>query len=547
MGARLRPISSAWLAPAALAARLTAEAGQATGEGIASIGTGIARGVAQHTQNVQRKEDIARSESHYRDAMARQDKQDSISQLQAKLSIMEKFTNGTMNELELAQAAGDQNEVARLTEKLKMGGSTGGALQAELQRIMGIQSDAAATSPAAIRTGAPEDPKWASQNAEWDRLHPNAAPPPSAFDAAEARTTESPAGRALHAMDARVAAPTAPTATAPTAAPSARLAATMERANAEARMEEIKATLAKIGGITSPRAAANVAKLRAELGRLGATALVAKEKEDIATEADHQATAAATAAATAERSHPAPTEAERTSRLKTMQREGFADLKDVDARSMTPALVDDLWARFDAKRKKVDYPTEVGAGRDARKQAALDEKLDSIRVTYKTVTGQDAPPDADPVSLLKWESDREKNDERVAFRKETDARHAKLAADMMDRGETKEAHLAELRSRLAESDPKAELARLNTEHDNLIAALNPVGGVKIDAARRTAINARIAAIETASMELNKADGGGAAKGTVAPDVKEKIRAALGSIDPKSAEGQAIIKRILGGG
>lgn len=60
MGQRLQPLSSAWLAPHALAAQLTARAGEATGQGLAALGAGIGGGLAQIGEN--RKVERARQD-----------------------------------------------------------------------------------------------------------------------------------------------------------------------------------------------------------------------------------------------------------------------------------------------------------------------------------------------------------------------------------------------------------------------------------------------------------------------------------------------------
>ena len=124
-GARLRPQSSAWLAPAALAAQLRAQAGETAGRGWSALGSGIASGFAERTRRSERAEEtalrqseIARSERHYQDALSRQDTMDSVSLLKEKMETLELLRQGTMAEIGIAADSGGEPDPAAF-ERLK--------------------------------------------------------------------------------------------------------------------------------------------------------------------------------------------------------------------------------------------------------------------------------------------------------------------------------------------------------------------------------------------------------------------------------------------
>ncbi len=173
MGIRLQPFSSAWLAPAALAARLRAETGAAEGQGIASLGAGLAQGVGQHVANVHRQEDIARSESHYADLQARLSKQDELEDVKTRLSIAGQYARGLNDKLNAAVQDGDETTAAALKQKLADIASTGGSLTDWAGRLMkalstpdvgtGEMAPSAIPGATSITTSAPPNPALNAQ------------------------------------------------------------------------------------------------------------------------------------------------------------------------------------------------------------------------------------------------------------------------------------------------------------------------------------------------------------------------------------------------
>lgn len=101
MAVRLRPQSSAWLAPTALAAQLTAQTGQIAGQGVAGLLGGIASGVGAYTQKREQRRVEGINERRYQDSLVRQDRdfgmrEDAFkaSQLMNQWEITEKLKSG---------------------------------------------------------------------------------------------------------------------------------------------------------------------------------------------------------------------------------------------------------------------------------------------------------------------------------------------------------------------------------------------------------------------------------------------------------------------
>lgn len=65
MGIRLQPISASWMTPYALAAQLTAQAGQSRGQGMAALGSGIASGISGLTAKRERESVRAQEEARF--------------------------------------------------------------------------------------------------------------------------------------------------------------------------------------------------------------------------------------------------------------------------------------------------------------------------------------------------------------------------------------------------------------------------------------------------------------------------------------------------
>lgn len=191
-------------------------------------------------------------------------------------------------------------------------------------------------------------------------------------------------------------------------------------------------------------------------------------------------------------------------------------------------------------------------GRDA-KADLLDDELMRAAGAYTEATGK--PLDwrkADPKALLEWASDRKKAEERSALRKESDEHHAALSRELLDKKATTEEHFIELRARLsskASRDEKMdEIRRLAVEHGELSKALAPTSGIKI-AGRDKAIQARIAAIEKRTMELNTDVSPPAAAPTLTRDAARVIfdrEVKARGIDPTGPDAERLAEDIKAG-
>lgn len=149
MAVRLRPQSSAWLAPTALAAQLTAQTGQIAGQGVAGLLGGIAQGVGAFTQKREQRRVEAINESRYQDNLTRQDrdfgmreKAFTLDLLQGNDRILAESETGKAAELEMALMAGEDASV--LKQELEKIRSSRRAVQSNMMGLAPALKAAAA-------------------------------------------------------------------------------------------------------------------------------------------------------------------------------------------------------------------------------------------------------------------------------------------------------------------------------------------------------------------------------------------------------------------
>lgn len=139
MAVRLRPQSSAWLAPTALAAQLTAQTGQIAGQGVAGLLGGIAQGVGAFTQKREQRRVEAINESRYQDSLrmrqaddARQDRSFQYGAVRDQMALNNEFKTGA--ELAFALDPTPENKM-----KVDQAASNNRALSAALAKYGGVQ------------------------------------------------------------------------------------------------------------------------------------------------------------------------------------------------------------------------------------------------------------------------------------------------------------------------------------------------------------------------------------------------------------------------
>lgn len=149
MAVRLRPQSSAWLAPTALAAQLTAQTGQIAGQGVAGLLGGIAQGVGAFTQKREQRRVEAINERRYQDSLTRQDrdfgmreKAFTLDLLQGNDRILAESETGKAAELEMALMAGEDASV--LKQELEKIRSSRRAVQSNMMGLAPALKAAAA-------------------------------------------------------------------------------------------------------------------------------------------------------------------------------------------------------------------------------------------------------------------------------------------------------------------------------------------------------------------------------------------------------------------
>ncbi len=128
MAVRLRPQSSAWLAPTALAAQLTAQTGQIAGQGVAGLLGGIAQGVGAFTQKREQRRVEAINESRYQDSLrmrqaddARQDRSFQYGAVRDQMALNNEFKTGA--ELAFALDPTPENKMKPLRDALDLAAS----------------------------------------------------------------------------------------------------------------------------------------------------------------------------------------------------------------------------------------------------------------------------------------------------------------------------------------------------------------------------------------------------------------------------------------
>lgn len=139
MAVRLRPQSSAWLAPTALAAQLTAQTGAIKGSGVASLLGGIAQGVNAFSQKREQRRVEGINETRYQDSLrmrqaddARQDRAFMYGAAQDQAALNKDFLEGA----KLAYALDPTPENLR---KVQQGESNAKALAANMAKYGGVQ------------------------------------------------------------------------------------------------------------------------------------------------------------------------------------------------------------------------------------------------------------------------------------------------------------------------------------------------------------------------------------------------------------------------
>lgn len=140
MAVRLRPQSSAWMAPHALAAQLTAQTGQIAGQGVAGLLGGIAQGVGAFTQARNRRQEMAINESRYKDALTRQDRSFQYGAAKDQASLLEDYMKGAEVEAALsAMSSPTGTPDPSKVQNLRTAQSSMNALRAQLAQIGGVQ------------------------------------------------------------------------------------------------------------------------------------------------------------------------------------------------------------------------------------------------------------------------------------------------------------------------------------------------------------------------------------------------------------------------
>ena len=112
MAVRLRPQSSAWMAPHALAAQLTAQTGAIKAQGLNSLLGGISQGVDSFTQQRDQRRAEATNESRYQDSLGFRQEEMALRKqaadredLEGRFNITTMALKGTDMEIQLWQAA----------------------------------------------------------------------------------------------------------------------------------------------------------------------------------------------------------------------------------------------------------------------------------------------------------------------------------------------------------------------------------------------------------------------------------------------------------
>lgn len=141
MAVRLRPQSSAWLAPTALAAQLTAQTGQIAGQGVASLLGGIAQGVGAYTEKREKRRVEAINERRYQDSLTRQDRSFQYGAAKDQASLLEDYLKGAEMEAALsAMSSPTGTPDPSKVQNLRTAQSSMNALRSQLAKIGGVQA-----------------------------------------------------------------------------------------------------------------------------------------------------------------------------------------------------------------------------------------------------------------------------------------------------------------------------------------------------------------------------------------------------------------------
>ena len=153
MAVRLRQQSSAWMAPHALAAQLTAQTGQIAASGPQALLSGLSQGVGAFTQGRDKRRAEATNESRYQDSLrmrqaddARQDQRFQYGAVQDQMALNKDFKVGA----ELAYALDPTPENLM---KVQQAESNNKALSAALAKYSGVQMPEMAQAPQGAPTG----------------------------------------------------------------------------------------------------------------------------------------------------------------------------------------------------------------------------------------------------------------------------------------------------------------------------------------------------------------------------------------------------------
>lgn len=136
MGERLRPFSDAWMAPYALAAQLTARAGENAGAGYAALGAGVGGLLSGIGQGKVRREENARSDARYADAQAMRAAEMEMDRVKTAAMVNERALQGATVQLQelMAQQAGPE-EIGPVADLVKTLTGNQGSLAQQLQAI----------------------------------------------------------------------------------------------------------------------------------------------------------------------------------------------------------------------------------------------------------------------------------------------------------------------------------------------------------------------------------------------------------------------------
>lgn len=138
------------MAPHALAAQLTAEAGKAKGQGYAAFGEGLAGGINRGLATKERKAETAKADARIEQARqdrlseqatdnARQDRAQKMAAYGANIAALEKLREGALGDL--SAGVGDESRVKQIEASIA-------AAQVHFNNAAGVEIEAQVGSPA---------------------------------------------------------------------------------------------------------------------------------------------------------------------------------------------------------------------------------------------------------------------------------------------------------------------------------------------------------------------------------------------------------------